>query len=162
MRKVVVLFGGKSCEREISVLTGVFAVNILQAAGHGVLPVYIHTDGKFYTASGMTDVRFFRSFNRTKLKEIFFYGDTVYAFNKLCVRIFTWICRVKSVHVGKDCQKVCLHTDCNERGKGVVIAHLDFFRCNRIVFVDNRERAERQKAGHRVIEILVPFVGRKV
>ena len=82
MRKVVVLFGGKSCEREISVLTGVFAVNILQAAGNSVLPVYIHTDGKFYTASGMTDVGFFRSFNRIKTKEIFFYGHTVYALNE--------------------------------------------------------------------------------
>ncbi|MBQ7912625.1 MAG: hypothetical protein IJ308_02625 [Clostridia bacterium] len=82
MRKVVVLFGGKSCEREISVLTGVFAVNILQAAGHGVLPVYIHTDGKTYTAAGMTDVGFFRNFSRAKSKEIFFYGHTVYALNE--------------------------------------------------------------------------------
>lgn len=82
MRKVAVLFGGRSCEREISVLTGVFAVNILQATGHSVLPVYIHTDGKFYTASGMVDVTFFRSFNRTKVKEIFFYGHTVYALNE--------------------------------------------------------------------------------
>lgn len=82
MRKVVVLFGGKSCEREISVLTGVFAVNILQSAGHGVLPVYIHTDGKFYTHSGMIDVGFFRNFMHSKPKEIFFYGHTVYALNE--------------------------------------------------------------------------------
>ena len=82
MRKIVVLFGGKSCEREISVLTGVFAVNILQAAGHDVLPAYIHTDGKIYTAAGMTDVGFFRNFNRAKTKEIFFYGATVYALNE--------------------------------------------------------------------------------
>ena len=82
MRKVAVLFGGRSCEREISVLTGVFAVNILQAAGHGVLPVYIHSDGKMYTASGMSDVSFFRCFNRVKCKEIFFYGHTVYALNE--------------------------------------------------------------------------------
>ena len=81
MRKVAVLFGGRSCEREISVLTGVFAVNILQAEGQDVLPVYIHTDGKMYTAAGMTDVGFFRAFNRAKTKEIFFYGHTIYALN---------------------------------------------------------------------------------
>ena len=29
MRKVAVFFGGKSCEREISILTGVFALNLI-------------------------------------------------------------------------------------------------------------------------------------
>ena len=79
MRNVAVLFGGRSCEREISVLTGVFAVCVLQAAGHSVLPVYIHTDGKFYTGSGMFDVGFFRAFTLKKCRQIFFDGHTVYA-----------------------------------------------------------------------------------
>ncbi len=81
MRKVAVLFGGRSCEREISVLTGVFAGNILQAAGYSVLPVYLHTDGKAYTAAAMTDVAFFRTFQPSKSKRIFFDGRTVYAMN---------------------------------------------------------------------------------
>ena len=72
MKKVAVFFGGKSCEREISVLTGVFAANILQAAGYSVLPVYIHTDEKFYTAATMLEVGFFRAFNRDKCKQILF------------------------------------------------------------------------------------------
>ena len=82
MRKVAVLFGGRSCEREISVLTGVFAANILQAAGYSVLPVYIHTDEKFYTAATMLEVGFFRAFNRDKCKQILFNGRTVYALNE--------------------------------------------------------------------------------
>ena len=31
MRKVAVFFGGKSCESEISVLTGVMVLNLLEA-----------------------------------------------------------------------------------------------------------------------------------
>lgn len=87
MRRVAVLFGGRSCEREISVLTGVFVINILQAAGHGVLPVYLHTDGGFYTAGGMTDTGFFRSFSVKKCRRIFFEGHTVYAMNDKKTRV---------------------------------------------------------------------------
>lgn len=87
MRKVAVLFGGRSCEREISVLTGVFAACILQAAGHSVLPVYLHTDGKMYTASGMFDVGFFRAFSLKRCRQIFFDGRTVYAMNEKNKRI---------------------------------------------------------------------------
>ena len=58
MRKVAVLFGGESCENEISVLTGVFVLNLL--TGYDVLPVYIHTDGGMYTSPKMKDVQVFR------------------------------------------------------------------------------------------------------
>ena len=54
MRKVAVFFGGKSCEREISVLTGVFVLNLIDREKYSVLPVYVHTDGKFYTSKSFT------------------------------------------------------------------------------------------------------------
>ena len=37
---VVVLFGGKSCENEVSVITGTMAANILRGR-YEVFPVYI-------------------------------------------------------------------------------------------------------------------------
>lgn len=44
MKQVAVFFGGRSNEREISVITGVYAVNLLRGAGYSVLPVYLTED----------------------------------------------------------------------------------------------------------------------
>ena len=44
MRKVAVLFGGESCEREISILTGVFTYNLIDRQLFEPVPVYFHLD----------------------------------------------------------------------------------------------------------------------
>ena len=44
MRKVAVLFGGKSCEHEISVLTGVFVLNLIDREKY--LPVPVREGGR--------------------------------------------------------------------------------------------------------------------
>lgn len=61
MRKVAVLFGGKSCENEISVLTGVFVLNLIDREKFIPVPVYIHTDGGMYTSPKMTDLNIFKN-----------------------------------------------------------------------------------------------------
>ena len=50
VKQVAVFFGGKSAEREISVLTGVLAMKLIDPASYRVVPVYIHSDGNFYTS----------------------------------------------------------------------------------------------------------------
>ena len=82
MRKVAVFFGGKSCENEISVLTGVMVLNLLDKNKYKVFPVYVHTDGVGYTASGMFDVEFFREIQTKKMQRIFFEDGTMYAMNQ--------------------------------------------------------------------------------
>lgn len=81
MRNVAVFFGGKSCENEISVLTGVFAANLLPREKYAVLPVYIHTDGGMYTSPKMTDVAVFREKRYASFTRIIFDGGSVYALN---------------------------------------------------------------------------------
>ena len=81
MRKVAVVFGGRSCENEISVLTGVFALNILDGEKYEVFPVYIHMDGGFYTSPKMKEVESFRGCPCKNFQRIFFDGGTVYALN---------------------------------------------------------------------------------
>lgn len=81
MRKVAVLFGGKSCENEISVLTGVFALNLLSGEQYEILPVYIHTDGGMYTSSKMRELETFRGNNFAAFERIFFDGGIAYAFH---------------------------------------------------------------------------------
>ena len=60
MRKVAVFFGGKSCENEISILTGLFVLKLLDREKFSPIPVYIHTDGGMYTSPKMSDLNFFK------------------------------------------------------------------------------------------------------
>lgn len=81
MRKVAVFFGGKSCENEISVLTGVFVLNLIDREKFSPFPVYVHTDGGMYTSPKMTDLNFFKEKKFSQTDRIFFDGGAVYALN---------------------------------------------------------------------------------
>ena len=81
MRKVAVLFGGKSCENEISVLTGVFVLKLLEGGEFTPVPVYIHTDGKMYSSPKMNDLNFFRKNKLAGAEQVLFEGTLLYTVN---------------------------------------------------------------------------------
>ncbi|MBE5740136.1 MAG: hypothetical protein E7349_04695, partial [Clostridiales bacterium] len=81
MRKVAVFFGGKSCESEISVLTGVMVLNLLDKNKYTIFPVYVHTNGLMYTSPDMFDVDIFQKTTVEKFQRIFFEDGTMYALN---------------------------------------------------------------------------------
>jgi D-alanine-D-alanine ligase len=58
-KRIAVLFGGVSYEREISVLTGVFVLNVLKGE-YDLIPVYIDEFGDFYTSPKMYDLKIFQ------------------------------------------------------------------------------------------------------
>lgn len=60
---VGVIFGGKSCEHDISIITGVQTLNVLQTAGYDVVPIYIDGGGVWYTGKEMNAVTEFESVN---------------------------------------------------------------------------------------------------
>lgn len=61
MRKnVLVFFGGKSCENEISVITGIMACNLLDASRFEVFPVYISQSGELLCGSALFDPAAYR------------------------------------------------------------------------------------------------------
>ena len=61
MRKnIAVVFGGKSCENEISIITGVMAVNLLDPERYAAFPVYLSQAGDFYTGAALSDASSFR------------------------------------------------------------------------------------------------------
>ncbi len=82
MRNVAVMFGGKSCENEISVLTGVFVLNLLDREKFTPVPVYIHTDGAAYTSEKMSDLNVFRTKKFSGFERVFFEGGCLYAFHE--------------------------------------------------------------------------------
>lgn len=58
-KSVAVVFGGPSFEHEISILTGVFALNVLKRSEYDVLPVWISLDGEFFSSGQMFSVSAF-------------------------------------------------------------------------------------------------------
>ncbi len=60
MKTVAVIFGGNSNEREISVITGMLAVNLLWEK-YRVIPVYWGEDGKWYSSADMRTVTEFKN-----------------------------------------------------------------------------------------------------
>ena len=82
MRKVAVFFGGKSCENEISVLTGIFILNLLDRERFSPFPIYVHTDGGTYTSPDMTNLNVFKEKRVSDFERIFLDGGSVYALNE--------------------------------------------------------------------------------
>ena len=79
MRKVAVFFGGKSCENEISILTGVFVLSLIDREKFSPFPVYVHTDGGMYTSEKMFNLNVFREKKYSSFERVFFDGGVVYA-----------------------------------------------------------------------------------
>ena len=79
MRKAAVFFGGKSCENEISILTGVFVMNILTGTKFTPVPIYLHTDGGAYTSKDMQSLETFKKKDITRFQRVVLDGGVLYA-----------------------------------------------------------------------------------
>ena len=58
--KLAVLFGGKSVEHEISVISALQAMNSLDPAKYDIIPVYITKQNDFYTGNVLRDIERYR------------------------------------------------------------------------------------------------------
>lgn len=61
VKTVAVAFGGKSCEHEISILTGAFVLNLLDPTYYRAVPLYFGLDGKAYSSPDMRDLDAFKT-----------------------------------------------------------------------------------------------------
>ena len=70
---VAVLFGGRSVEHEVSVISGHQVMDALDAAGFPVLPVYITKQGDWYAGEGLHNLDLYReqTFHAAGLKNVF-------------------------------------------------------------------------------------------
>jgi D-alanine-D-alanine ligase len=58
-KTVAVVFGGRSVEHEVSVITGHQIMDALKAAGHGVLPIYLDKDGDWYAGESLHNLKLY-------------------------------------------------------------------------------------------------------
>jgi D-alanine-D-alanine ligase len=55
-----VIFGGRSGEHEVSVITGHQIMDALTVAGYGILPIYISKDGSWFAGSPLHNLKLFQ------------------------------------------------------------------------------------------------------
>ena len=60
---VGILFGGKSTEHEVSVITGVQVLNGIDKYKYNILPIYVSKEGKWYTSQKFYDIKTFKDIN---------------------------------------------------------------------------------------------------
>ena len=84
LRNVLVFFGGKSCEHDVSVITGVLTVNSIDKEKYSAIPIYVDNNGEWYTADCLKDIEWFKSKNLKLLTKVILIAgsDTLYAVHK--------------------------------------------------------------------------------
>ena len=81
MKTVAVFFGGKSNEHEISIITGLLAVNLLRER-YRVIPTYITPAGELYASEEMRSIEDFRSFSSGRFPRVALEGNALVSFKK--------------------------------------------------------------------------------
>lgn len=62
MEKIIVIYGGKSVEHDISIITALQAINSLKDE-YEILPIYVSHQGEFLTGDNLTDVNTYADFD---------------------------------------------------------------------------------------------------
>lgn len=84
LRNVLVFFGGKSCEHDVSVITGVLTVNSIDKGTYNAIPVYVDKNGEWYTAEDLKDIEWFKNKTVKNLTKVTLISgsDTLYSVHK--------------------------------------------------------------------------------
>ena len=61
-KQVGVIFGSRSCEREVSIISAVQLMRHADPQKYNVIPVYIHEDGTWYTGEALKDLKTYQPF----------------------------------------------------------------------------------------------------
>src|SRR2546421_270645 len=87
-KTVAVVFGGRSVEHDISIITGNFIMDSLRAAGHEVVPIYVAKNGKWHSDPSLgkietyRDPQFDQKLAQLKLPAKTFDGEMSLSFSK--------------------------------------------------------------------------------
>lgn len=63
-KNILVFFGGRSSEHDVSVITGVQVMDNLDKQKYNVTPVYISREGEWFTGDKLKDTVYFKNFNK--------------------------------------------------------------------------------------------------
>ena len=61
-KQIGVIFGSRSCEREVAIISAVQLMRHIDRERYDVIPVYIDEYGNWYTGGKLTDIETFKPF----------------------------------------------------------------------------------------------------
>ncbi len=67
---VAVLFGSRTCEHDVSIITGVQALGALDPDQYDAFPVYIARDGAWYVGERLRDISFYPNFDAAEVRKV--------------------------------------------------------------------------------------------
>lgn len=70
MKNIIVLFGGESVERDVSIITGLITLNSLDREKYNPVPVYIDENGEWFTGENLFDIAEYKNLNKAQLKRV--------------------------------------------------------------------------------------------
>lgn len=81
MKNVLIFFGGKSCEHDVSVITGVMTANRVDGSGYNAVPVYVDGKGVWYSGDRLKDLSWYKTEDKKQVKRVFLTGgdDRLYS-----------------------------------------------------------------------------------
>lgn len=70
MKNIVVIFGGKSVERDVSIITGVMTANTLDRTKYNVIPILVTRSGEWVSDQSLLDVDGYKGIDENKLNKV--------------------------------------------------------------------------------------------
>ncbi len=64
MKKIGVIFGGVTCEHDVSIVTGLQLIENMDKSKYEVHPIYIHSNGAWYTGAELLDAALYKDFEK--------------------------------------------------------------------------------------------------
>ena len=64
MKKIGVIFGGVTCEHDVSVVTGLQLIENINREKYEIYPIYIHSDGEWYMGDELLNANIYREFSK--------------------------------------------------------------------------------------------------
>lgn len=90
MRKIAVIFGGRSTEHDISIISALQVINNLNKTKFEVVPIYINHDGKWYSGKNLNEIKNYSNLNFKKLHEVCILPSDNFLYFKKIGGFFKW------------------------------------------------------------------------
>ncbi len=100
IKNLLVFFGGKSPERDISVITGLLTLNSIDKSLFNPIPIYVDANGIFYTGDQLRNIQFYKQFDEAKVFKVnFLLGEKTFYYQKRKKNIYEKIfCAINCMH----------------------------------------------------------------
>lgn len=72
MKNIGVFFGGRTAEHDVSIITGLQLIENMDKSKYEPIPVYISSEGFWYTGKRLLDAGFYKNFDEKAVDKVFF------------------------------------------------------------------------------------------